>query len=112
MSRLRLSKGMEYLKKQATKVSIMDNEIEYDETKSRATAIARGFDFDYAARIFEGPVVEWESPRSNEERTLAVGKVEGRFLTVVYTWREGRRRIISARAARKAEKDVYNAQNP
>lgn len=71
----------------------------------------RGFDFAYASRIFSGPVVEWESPREGEHRTKATGTVEGRYITVIYTWRSGMRRIISARPARKEERDVYDAQN-
>ena len=83
-------------------------EIEYDPDKSRNNAIERGLSFEYAARIFDGFVVEWESPRGSEQRTLAVGTVDHRFITVIYTWRHNKRRIISARRARKAEKDVWN----
>ena len=83
---------------------------EWDENKNMKTFQERGFDFDYASRIFDGPVVEWESPREGEHRTKATGMVAGRYITVIYTWRGGRRRIISARPARRDEKDAY-AQN-
>ena len=80
---------------------------EWDENKRIATLKARGLDFGRAARIFDGFVLEWENPRYGEHRIVAVGQVEDDYLTVVYTWRGTRRRIISARAARKAERQRY-----
>jgi uncharacterized DUF497 family protein len=84
---------------------------EFDEEKSLRTLEERGLDFAYAARIFEGPVIEWDSPRRGEHRIKATGQVDQRFITVVYTWRGDARRIISARAARRSERDAYRAQN-
>lgn len=82
---------------------------EWDEGKSSATLTARGFDFDFATRIFEGDVVEEYDERREygERRVLAVGQVEGQVLTVVYTWRGDRRRIISARRANRREREEY-----
>ena len=88
----------------------MRDEIAYDPDKSAWNLEHRGFDLDCAARIFEGVVVEWDSARQSEPRIKAAGRVEGRYLTVVYTWRGGRRRIISARPARRSERDAYDAQ--
>ena len=39
-----------------------------------------------------------------------IGGVEDDILTVVYTWREDRRRLISARKANKRERDAYRAE--
>jgi uncharacterized DUF497 family protein len=39
-----------------------------------------------------------------ERRIIAIGQVEGRFISVVYTRRNGRYRIISARPARRNER--------
>jgi uncharacterized DUF497 family protein len=46
--------------------------------------------------IFEGRTIEWEDTRFNygEKRVIAVGHVEDRFLTVVYTDRNAVRWII------------------
>jgi hypothetical protein len=87
-------------------------DIEYDSDKSHWTFRERGFDFDYAARIFEGTIFEAPSPRDSEERFLAIGCVDDTLLAVIYTWRGRRRRIISARPASKAEADVYRSQDP
>jgi hypothetical protein len=84
--------------------------IEYDPNKSEWTFRARGIDFDFAARVFDGAFIEWPSPRYGESRFLAVGCVDDILITVTYAWRGGNRRIISARPARRKERDVYRAQ--
>ena len=75
---------------------------EWDEAKSRANFKERGFDFAYAAGIFDGRTLELDDDRFNygERRILAIGRVEKDTLVVVYTWRRGVRRIISARLAK------------
>ncbi|MFP4004506.1 MAG: BrnT family toxin [Alphaproteobacteria bacterium] len=85
-------------------------EYEFDEAKSLRNIDDRGFDFDFASRIFEGPIIEFEDNRRDygEERFIAIGRVDDIYLTVVYTWREHRRRIISARKASRKERDVYD----
>ena len=83
--------------------------IEFDEEKSERNLMERGFDFEYAARIFDGRVVKWDSFRNDEHRTKATGQIEGLFYTVTYTWRNGQRRIISARRARRQEIEDYGA---
>ncbi|MDY6981033.1 MAG: BrnT family toxin [Pseudomonadota bacterium] len=86
-------------------------DIEFDPEKSRRNAIEREIDFYQAARIFDGPVIEWQDIRKDygETRFIAVGREGGDILTVVYTWRDDRRRIISARKASKRERDVYRS---
>ena len=66
--------------------------------------------FEDAIRIFGGPVLETPSPRTEEARWLAVGVVDGIEIAVIYTVRNGRRRIITARRARKDERQNYHAQ--
>jgi uncharacterized protein len=82
---------------------------EWDEAKSRKTFEKRGFGFEYAARLFEGTVLEREDRRRDygEGRTVSVGEIEGEVFVVVYTWRGTRRRIISARRASRRERDAY-----
>ncbi len=86
-------------------------EFEWDEAKSDWTQRERGFGFDLAVEIFDGPVVEWEDQRQDwgEVRMVAVGIVNGRFLTVVYTDRGTKRRIISARVSRKKERELWRS---
>ena len=83
--------------------------MEWDEAKSEANRRRRGFGFDVAALVFDGDTLEWDDTRRDygEKRVIAIGQVRGRRLVVVYTWRQGVRRIISARKANKGESDAY-----
>ncbi len=81
------------------------DEFEWDEAKSQACAASRGFDFDYATRLWQSPVQEREDARKDygETRIQALGRIDGFFFMVVYTWRGKRRHIISARRAHSKE---------
>jgi len=82
---------------------------EWDETKSEETLRKRGFDFAYASLIFDGAVLEMNDDRVDygEARIQAIGQADATVLFVVYTWRGKTRRIISARLAKRRERDVY-----
>jgi uncharacterized DUF497 family protein len=82
---------------------------EWDDAKNEKPLRERGFDFDLASQIFRNEVVEAEDIRRDygEARIRATGKVRDDFITVVYTWRGDRRRIISARPAKWRERDDY-----
>jgi uncharacterized DUF497 family protein len=84
--------------------------IEWDEDKSERNLAERGFDFAFAARIFDGDTIEREDTRRDygERRMVAIGRAEGITLTVVYTTRGDARRIISARRASRRERRVYD----
>jgi uncharacterized DUF497 family protein len=82
---------------------------EWDDEKRRRNIEKHGIDFIDAREIWQGPVLEAPSSQSHhgEDRTLAIGLYEGRCITIVYTWRGGNRRLISARKARKHEQADY-----
>ena len=82
---------------------------EWDAGKNAANIAKYGIDFEDAARMFEGPVLERRDDREDygETRIAAVGVVEGRELFVVYTVRGENRRIISARKANRHEREAY-----
>ena len=82
---------------------------EWDEEKSDATLAARGFDFAFAARIFDGEVLRRADVRRDygEPRWVAIGEVASETLAVVYTYRGDRVRIISARPANRRERRAY-----
>jgi len=58
----------------------------------------RGFGFDFAIRIFQGPTVELIDRRRDygEERVRAIGEIGGRAFVVIHTDRGRCRWIISA----------------
>jgi uncharacterized DUF497 family protein len=84
-------------------------EFEWDEVKRLKNIKAHKLDFIRAKEIWKNQVLEILSPQTHhgEERFLAIGKIENIFITVVYTWRGENRRLISARRARKNEKEYY-----
>ncbi|MDX2224125.1 MAG: BrnT family toxin [Rhodospirillaceae bacterium] len=84
---------------------------EWDETKNRANITKHQIDFDDALKVFDGFVHVFRSDRFGEERFVAIGEIEpGLTIAVVYTQRENRQRIISARRARKNEERDYRAE--
>jgi uncharacterized DUF497 family protein len=85
----------------------------WDPRKSAENLRVRGFDFEFAALIFEGPTLEREDRRQEygETRSIAVGLAQGIALTVVYTDRVESgapvRRLISARLSNRRERQAY-----
>ncbi|HKH33195.1 MAG TPA: BrnT family toxin [Beijerinckiaceae bacterium] len=77
--------------------------------RSRRTLQERGFDFDFATRIFRGRAFEREDTRLNygERRVIAVGKVEDVFVTLVYTDCQGARRVIAAWPSSRKERKLW-----
>ena len=82
---------------------------EWDEKKRLSNIAKHGVDFTVAASIFDGPVVEYPQQKRDygEERIAAIGRAGDRILYVIYTWRDYRRRIISARRAGDDEREKY-----
>ena len=92
---------------------------EWDAEKSARNYRDRGFDFGAAAQIFAGYTLERPDTRQEygEPRIIALGKVAGVGLTVVYTDRRDRvsvvvRRIISARRSSRHERARYEKAQP
>ena len=82
---------------------------EWDRAKSERCLAERGFDFAFAARIFDESQY-WEEPsrqKHTEPRFIAIGPVDGLLLTVVWTPHGRKRRIISARRASRRERHAY-----
>ena len=83
---------------------------EWDEEKRQKNLKKHGIDFVKAKEIWRGTVLEIPSPQTQhgEPRFLAIGEISGFCITVIYTWRKDKKRLISARKARKHEKEDYN----
>jgi uncharacterized DUF497 family protein len=89
---------------------------EWDPEKSAANLKERGFDFAFAAQIFDGPTLEKQDRRRDygEVRIVATGLADEIALTTVYTNRiaddgETVRRIVSARRSNRRERKAYQA---
>lgn len=79
----------------------------WDDVKRKSNLQKHGIDFIDIAKSFSEFVYHKESHRNEEERHQAIGKLLDIYVTVVYTIREDTVRIISARKARKNEKEYY-----
>jgi len=92
-------------------------DFEWDPAKREANLNKHGVDFVDAVEVFAGEYVTLQSPRKSEHREVAIGLLpayavpeqwSGRLATVVFVRREETIiRIISARRARKNERDAY-----
>ncbi len=92
---------------QTQNVYIMTMRYEWDERKRLANLKKHGLDFFDVYIVFGSSHVITPSLHESEERFLAIGTFEGRFVTVVYTMRAEAMRIISFRRARYEERDTY-----
>lgn len=85
-------------------------EFEWDPAKEVANLTKHGISFVAAARVLEsGRTVGFQSDRGGEPRWVAIGihPATQKIVAIVYTMREGRCRIISARRARTNEEEEY-----
>ena len=89
-------------------------DFEWDEVKREANLAKHFIDFVDAATIWRGHVIDPLATRevAGESRRLALGTIGDAewIIAVVYTPRDTARRIISARRARRSERQVYQDQ--
>lgn len=83
-------------------------EFEHDPVKSAANLAKHGIDFDQARALWNDPwVLEAPARTEDEPRFMAIGRIEGRHWTAIWTPRGDAVRIISVRRARKEEIGHY-----
>jgi uncharacterized protein len=81
---------------------------EWDERKRRSNLDKHSLDFLDVSAVFEGPhIMVPTAYRGGEERFHAIGLIEGRWVTVVFTFRSEAIRVISFRRARHEERQTY-----
>jgi uncharacterized DUF497 family protein len=76
-----------------------DDSFEWNQRKSADRLARSGFDFHVARRVLESDrfVERWDEPHSEgEDRIVATGLVGPVFISIVYTVRGNRKRIIGA----------------
>ncbi|PID77048.1 MAG: hypothetical protein CSB24_03460 [Deltaproteobacteria bacterium] len=85
-------------------------DFEWDIDKNRKNKKRHGVDFEFASKVFIDPnLLSRIDDRVDygETREIALAMYLGVILSVVYTWRGDRIRIISARKATKYEQRRY-----
>jgi len=88
-----------------------DTWFEWDDLKAARNLAKHGVSFDAARAVFEDPhVIEQADGRRDygEPRYMAIGVVDGRLISVAYTVRGERVRIISGRRAEPRERRRYH----
>jgi uncharacterized DUF497 family protein len=85
---------------------------EWDENKRRLNVFKHGIDFVDAKDVFYDPAAyTFLSPQTaGEQRCVTVGSMRGVLIAVVSTRRGAAIRIISARSARRNERQRYGAE--
>jgi hypothetical protein len=88
-----------------------EDEFEWNAAKAESNLLKHGVSFEAARRVFDDAFAfercDFDSAEG-EIRYVITGMVNDVILTVVYTERGERTRIISARRATKYEQDEYH----
>jgi uncharacterized DUF497 family protein len=87
-------------------------EFEWDAAKAERNLAKHGVRFTSAISVFLDPdCIEFDVTRDadSEVRRKTAGLIEGRLFTVVFTRRDDRVRIISARRSNTKEERVYGS---
>ena len=85
-------------------------EFDWDPAKNVSNFRKHGIRFEEAALVFHDPGwVEWicSDPGDDEERYMIVGRLGWKVVSVVYTERDNKLRLISAREANSDERREY-----
>ena len=86
-------------------------EFEWDENKRQSNLEKHKIDFVAASVILKSTfTIKSVSLYLDERRYLATGKIDDLYVTVVYTIRVDKCRIISARIAREKERIYYEQE--
>ena len=81
---------------------------EWDEAKRQANLAKHKLDFIDARLLFDGrATITARSDHPVEARFVTTAIIGGKFYTVIWTWRDDSRRIISLRRARDGEERAY-----
>jgi uncharacterized DUF497 family protein len=83
-------------------------EFVFDQVKSVMNKAKHGIGFDKASVLWGDPGLKVARGRTGkEERWIAIGLIDGKHWSVVFTPRGEAIRIISARRSRRREVDFY-----
>ena len=91
-----------------------DGSYRWDDAKAASNYIKHGVTFEAAHDVFKDPfAIEFVDDREDygEDRFILIGMAGQRLLVVVYTIRDERIRLISARGAEPFEQRQYHEQD-
>lgn len=83
-------------------------EFEFDPAKSLANHRKHGIDFVAVHRLWDDPdLLEVPARSQDEPRFVVIGRIHQKHWSGIITYRGDRVRIISVRASRREEIDLY-----
>ena len=82
----------------------------WDLDKEKENVNKHSVDFSTAAQAFKDPKIKIYFDSKHEERFFCIGKVDGKVLTIRFTYRGNKIRIIGAGYWRKGE-DYYEQKD-
>jgi hypothetical protein len=92
---------------------VVEGDFEWDSTKAESNLAKHGVSFPEAATVFADPFSIYLDDGSGTGNMVVIGtSLRERLLYVVHIERGDRARIISARLASPAERDVYESGGP
>ena len=85
-------------------------EFEFDPEKSRYNKEKHGIDFIEGQDLWrDTDLLEIKAKTIDEERFIEIGKIGSKYWSAIITYRENKVRIISIRASRENEKELYES---
>jgi uncharacterized DUF497 family protein len=83
-------------------------QFEYDENKSNANFEKHGIDFVQAQKLW-GDIwaIKFPIEYPIENRFMAIGMIDDKYWTAIFTYRNENIRLISVRRSRDGEKEIY-----
>ena len=91
--------------------TVVEGDFEWDSTKAESNLAKHGVSFPEAATVFADPFSVYLDDGSGVGNMVVIGRsLRERLLYVVHVERGDRDRIISARLASPAERDVYEGR--
>ena len=89
----------------------MNLEFEWDKNKNLANIAKHGVDFNKAKELFTLPNEIIQSDKNQEKRFILIAKQEADiFISIIFTLRSRKIRIISAITSKKKEIKLYQAK--
>ena len=83
---------------------------EFDDSKSKSNLLKHGIDFFTAQALWEDSnLLEIPAKTLDEPRFLSVGIIDQKHWSAVFTYRNGKIRLISVRRSRDEEVTLYES---
>jgi uncharacterized protein len=87
------------------------HEFEFDPDKSMKNMEKHGIDFVEGQELWQDvDLLQIKAKTIDEDRYIVIGKIDNKYWTGVITYRENKVRIISIRASRYEEKELYEGK--